>query len=1078
MGGLTQDDNADGSITRKRRLSLRKALLSVLLALGGMLGMITIATFVALSAYDDAHEAATRRQESLEFMVEIRREVDLLSRLVSSYVATGNPRFLIYYYDVLAIREGSKPALQGATATYWEEVVGGTRPYVPPRPGTGIPLPERANRVGFDAAEQALLLNIFRISDGMKEVEQIAFAATQGLYDPVRGEMVSEAEPQPEFASKLLHEARYLKLRANLAIAVGELSAQVDLRTRDALLKSGDKLQHSIVVALGFLMGAFGVLLFGYYYLRRHVLAPLTAMHRTAIALAEKSYGQRVGDVQGVEEVHALANTIDSMAAAIEADLEQRELVQRALRQARAKAEVAAETKAIFLANMSHEIRTPMNAIIGMAYLALKSGLPPRQQDYVSKIHAAARSLLGILNDILDYSKIEAGKVSLESAVFDLEAVIQNALFMVQEKVESKGLELILDFQPVDRLRHLMGDQLRLGQVLINLLSNAVKFTEQGYVRLQVLTAERGETTMSVNFRVEDSGIGMAPEQMARLFSEFSQADGSTTRKYGGTGLGLAISKRLVAAMGGDLQAESAAGRGSVFHFGIELPVGLDAAGETAPAAQSLAGLRALVVDDHPLARESMAALLRALGCQSVDMTGDAAEAVGRLLAQGKAPAGHDLLVLDWSLSDTSGSDFVKQLQAMGGVLPRVTIVVSASDPAVLWQEGMPAGVSEVAQKPLLPQVLRRVCCGVDHSTAGREPGLVLPIARSLLLEGMPILLVEDNDINQQVACELLRGWGAHVDVAANGLQAIDRLAAHAPDHYAVVLMDIEMPVMDGREATRRLRADGRYGDLPIVAMTAHVVGHGMRDTLAQGITAFIAKPFEPDVLLGMLQNFWKSDLAKLAQPVEPSPQQADERFTEALWAIPDIDAKVLLRRFSGREAFLRRALRRFADDCRTWLETLAEHLVQGDGEAARRQAHSLKGLAGTFAMPGLHAGLAALESALYEGRDAAGDIALVGLELGKMLPALDSLPGESTESTGGEDAEAMAGLVERLRELLRQGDGEVEELWRANRARLTAFLGARQAGLIAHAIGEWNFAEALDVFERAERHSEGGSGD
>ncbi len=310
--------------------------------------------------------------------------------------------------------------------------------------------------------------------------------------------MVSEAEPQPEFANRLLHESRYLKLRADLAIAVAELAAQVDLRTRESLVTAGDKLQKSIVIALGFLIGAVAVLLFGYLYLRRHLLAPLTAMHRTAIALAEKSYGQRVGDVQGVEEVHALATTLDTMAAAIEADLQQREQVQRALRQARARAEVAAETKAIFLANMSHEIRTPMNAIIGMAYLALKSGLPPRQHDYVSKIHAAARSLLGILNDILDFSKIEAGKVVLEAVRFDLEGVIQNALFMVQEKAENRGLELMLDFRPVPTLRYLVGDQLRLGQVLINLLSNAVKFTEQGHVRLRVLTAERGDDSSSV----------------------------------------------------------------------------------------------------------------------------------------------------------------------------------------------------------------------------------------------------------------------------------------------------------------------------------------------------------------------------------------------------------------------------------------------------------------------------------------------------------------------------------------------------------------------------------------------------
>ena len=212
---LIQGKRTGESTGRERRVSLRKALLSVLLALGGMLGMITLATFVALSAYDDAHEAATHRQESLELMVEVRREVDLLSRLVASYVATANPRFLIYYYDVLAIREGSKPALQGVTAAYWEEVVGGTRPYVPPPPGPGVPLPERAGRLGFDAVEQALLLRVFRISDDMKEVEQIAFAATQGLYDPVKGEMVSETEPHPEFADRMLHEPRCRIVRSD-----------------------------------------------------------------------------------------------------------------------------------------------------------------------------------------------------------------------------------------------------------------------------------------------------------------------------------------------------------------------------------------------------------------------------------------------------------------------------------------------------------------------------------------------------------------------------------------------------------------------------------------------------------------------------------------------------------------------------------------------------------------------------------------------------------------------------------------------------------------------------------------------
>ncbi len=1072
---LIQGKRTGESTGRERRVSLRKALLSVLLALGGMLGMITLATFVALSAYDDAHEAATHRQESLELMVEVRREVDLLSRLVASYVATANPRFLIYYYDVLAIREGSKPALQGVTAAYWEEVVGGTRPYVPPPPGPGVPLPERAGRLGFDAVEQALLLRVFRISDDMKEVEQIAFAATQGLYDPVKGEMVSETEPHPEFAGRLLHESRYLKLRADLAIAVAELSAQVDRRTRDSLVKAGDKLQRWIVIALGFLIGAIAVLVFGYYYLRRHLLAPLTAMHHTAIALAEKSFGERIGDVQGVEEVHALANTIDSMASAIEADLEQRETAQRALREARARAEVAAEAKAIFLANMSHEIRTPMNAIIGMAYLALKSGLPPRQHDYVSKIHTAARSLLGILNDILDYSKIEAGKVVLEAVPFDLEAVIQNALFMVQEKVESKGLELILDFRPVHSLHQVVGDPLRLGQVLINLLSNAVKFTEHGHVRLQVLATGGDDQTVTIDFRVEDTGIGMSVEQMGRLFSEFSQADGSTTRKYGGTGLGLAISKRLVGAMHSDLQAESRLGEGSVFHFTLRLPVVKDA-DEEVPAALPLAGRRALVVDDYLPAQQSMSELLATLGCSRVEGAANGEAALAQLSADDAAALGYDLLVIDWTLPDMTVSELVRRLQATGRAMPGTVVVVSASDPAVLRQDDLPPAVSDVVQKPLQPKDLRQLG---GAAPGRREAAPALSLSRSLQLEGMPILLVEDNEINRQVACELLRSWGAHVDIARNGQQAIDRLAAHAPDHYAVVLMDIEMPVMDGHEATRRLRADGRYANLPIVAMTAHVVGHGLHDPTAEGITAFIAKPFEPDLLRDMLLRFWRADQTRLASALPPLSGQPDAALVELLAAIGEIDSAVLLRRFAGRESFLRRALQRFADDCRNWPDTLAGYLAAGDSETARRQAHSLKGLAGTFAMPGLQAVLASLESALADGRDAGAMLADIELRLSVLLPALDALSGESAATNEAVERdlagdESVARLVERLCDQLRQGDGEVEELWRANRARLTAALGQQQASALAHAIDQWNFGEALSILERIGQPGEG----
>ncbi|MBS1141253.1 MAG: Response regulator [Proteobacteria bacterium] len=1055
-------------------MNLRKVFLSVLLALAGGLILIGGVTVGALSAYNEAYQAARHRQESLLLMNGVRQEVDLLSRLVTSYVTTANPRFLIYYYDILAIREGSKAAPDAASATYWEQVIGGLRTHVQSPPGPGVALIERTSRLGFDAEEQALLRRVFQITEQMKEVEQIAFAATQGLYDPVKREVVSEAEPQREFANNLLHEGHYLKLRAELAMSVEDLAKQVDQRTIKDLVQAGEMLRGWIIAALLLLLGAGAVLLISYNYLKKHLLAPLTALHQTAIALSKKAFHQRVGDLQGVEEVQALAATIDSMAAAIEADLEQRELVQRALRQARARAEVAAEAKSIFLANMSHEIRTPMNAILGMAYLALKSKLPPRQHDYVAKIHSAARSLLGILNDILDFSKIEAGKVALESVLFDIETVLQNALFMVQQKVEGKQIELILDFKPSRSMRYLLGDPLRLGQVLINLLSNAVKFTEQGHVRLVVSEAACDGATSTIAFRVEDTGIGMSPEQVGRLFQEFSQADGSTTRKYGGTGLGLAISKRLVAAMSGEIGVESSLGKGSVFHFTIQLPFASEEAADGV-APDALTCQRALVVDDYPAARDGMVDMLLAMGCKEVDQAADGAGAIARLAMAAAKGEDYDLLVLEWLLPDMSGGEVIDALQAKAIALPARTIVVSATDSAVLRLDVTHPGISEVVQKPLLPSVLRRICA--EDSEDYGIPALEEGGGASESLLGLSILLVEDNDVNQQVAGEILRGWGAHVTVAGNGQIALDLLYSHAPDYYAAVLMDLEMPVMDGREATRRVRDDERFHDLPIIVMTAHVAGHGMRDRLVPGVSGYISKPFEPEELQAILKPYWRG-----LQPVEiasgvmaGTDSDADEGFVAALESLFEIDSVLLLRRFAGRLPFLARALASFVEDCRNWSGRLHESLARGEFEAARRQVHTLKGLAGTFAMTRLQSALIELELVMKAGGvELSGEIAEVDSQLQALLSGLEGFPGYGSEPVAiplpGEFDEAL----EKFREQLRQGDGEAEEVWRQIKENMTTIYSARQIAAIDRAISLWNFDEALSLIDRAS-HAGGG---
>jgi signal transduction histidine kinase/CheY-like chemotaxis protein len=1051
-------------------MNLRRAFLSVLLALAGMLLTIGGATFGALSAFNEANAAARHRQDSLALINEVRHEVDLLGRLVSSYVGTANPRYLIYYYDILAIREGTKPAPHGLPATYWEQVIGGGRPHVPLADGKGAALYDRTSQLGFDASEQAVLKRLYQLTERMKEIEQVAFAATQGLYDPVRREFVSEASPQHEYANALLHEPRYLKLRADLAVTVDELASQVDQRTKMDLIAAGESLQTWIVASMLLLLGAGLVLLFSYHYLKRHLLAPLTALHRTARALAEKSFSERVGDLQGVDEVQSLARTIDSMAAAIEADIEQRELVQRALRQARAKAEVAAEAKSLFLANMSHEIRTPMNAILGMAYLALKSGLPPRQHGYVSKIHAAARSLLGILNDVLDFSKIEAGKIVLEAVPFDLEAVLQNALFMVQQKAEGKGIELILDYRPQRALRRLVGDPLRLGQILINLLSNAVKFTEAGHVRLAIREVERAGDTISIACHVEDTGIGMNAEQIGRMFQEFSQADGSTTRKYGGTGLGLAISKRLVTAMGGTLEVESEPGRGSNFHFSVRLPVATDAVEPGAEA--DLSCIRALVVDDYPVARQSMAAMLASMGCREVDQSPGGLDAVGRLAAA--SGDGYDLLILDWVMPEMLGGEVIDALRLTGCPLPSKTIVVSAADATSLRNEANCPEITEVIQKPLLPSALRRIC-GV--AAGDDEPGMAgYAVPRPDCLLGMSILLVEDNEVNQQVAGEILRGWGANVDVAENGQVALNWLGAHHPEHYAVVLMDMEMPVMDGREATQRIRGMEHFERLPVIAMTAHVAGHGMADHMAKGVNGYIAKPFEPDELLAMLLPYWVSRPGVDLPPAEEAPPENPEFSVEAfLGQVPGVESVVLLRRFGGRLPFLTGALRRFADDCKGWSTFLEERLVRGEMEAAERQVHTLKGLAGTFAMTDLQLVLIELENAIKGGVvEPYGEIAEVEARLQPILDKLASLPDAHAVAEIHDKGLPIADVLVLLRRQLSDGDGEVEEFWRLQKGRLSNRFSPRQIAAIDHALENWDLDEALAILDEASQRGGG----
>ncbi len=676
------------------------------------------------------------------------------------------------------------------------------------------------------------------------------------------------------------------------------------------------------------------------------------------------------------------------MLALVNTELEQEIEKLKTAEEAKSHAEAASHFKDEFLANMSHELRTPMNAVIGLSHLCLQTEMSRKQQDYLHKIHGSAKSLLGILNDILDISKIEAGKMEIERVSFDLEEVLGNLSTILGHRSYDKSLELLLKTSP-DTPLMLIGDPMRLGQVLINLAGNAVKFTEQGEVMVSAdLEAEQGDQVV-LRFTVSDTGIGMSQEDIDNLFQPFTQADTSITRKFGGTGLGLTICRRLVAMMGGTIWVESTPGVGSKFTFTAKFNKAKLLDKNKFHKIRKLKGIRVLAVDDCLSSLHILTSYLESFSFDVVAVTSgeDALQWVRRASEEGRP---FSLAIIDWKMPGMDGVALAGKLGEMTGVRPKVLLISACgqSELSLHLDDRLVNGIlAKPFQQSKLYDAIAKVT-GLDQSATGKFQVLGAPINPDWLAEirGAHLLLVEDNEINQQVARELLEGFAIRVEVAENGAVAIAMLADKAFDG---VLMDMQMPVMDGVTATREIRKNPKFAALPIIALSANVMVSDQNEYLNAGMNDHIGKPIDPNQLA--------ATLARWVHPrrlVESPPSLPAAVLQEALPDLPGVNVAESVRRIGGKVSIYYMLLDKFRTTERNVVSRVRDALAIGDMKTAVRVAHTLKGITGTLGAISLQNQAQVLEDCIETGLSEEVEVQLKQIEqaLSALLAEIDQV--------------------------------------------------------------------------------------
>ena len=749
----------------------------------------------------------------------------------------------------------------------------------------------------------------------------------------------------------------------------------------------------------------------------------------------KKKNGEIYLESVSISPIHSESGNITHFVA-VKEDITQRKQTELELQQAMAAADAANRAKSDFLANMSHEIRTPMNAIIGLSHLCMQTELTPKQKDYLQKVHGSSKALLGIINDILEFSKLEAGKMDVEHVQFKLDDVLGNLVSVVSTKADEKGLEFLFETS-LDVYPHLVGDPLRLGQVLINLASNAVKFTEKGEVLVLTEIEEETADEVALRFTVRDTGIGMTQEQIGKLFHAFSQADTTTTRKFGGTGLGLSISRQLVGLMGGKIWVESAPGKGSEFIFTARFQkVAERRIAKRHIPEVDLRGMRVLAVDDNESCLHILQTYLESFTF-NVTLADNGNEALQVIEKADRDGMPYQLVALDWKMPVMDGIETARKIHAMAGLnkKPKILLISSFGQNEMLKHVKDDSVVSGILAKPFLQSELFNAAMEIfgraeDNGKRNAVSALFRPdlVAK---ISGAYLLLVEDNEINQQVARELLEKAGVTVAIAENGEEAIARLAK---EKFDGVLMDMQMPVMDGLTATREIRKNKKFADLPIIAMTANVMASDRERCLEAGMNDYIAKPFDPNQMVVTIAK-WITPAQPTTLAMEHKPETG--QGSETLPDLPGVKVAEGVRRMGDSVASYCAILEKFRNGQQNILTAIRSSIAENDWEKAEHQAHTLKGLLGTLGAEKLQHKAAELDIAI-RGRTNTKIEALLPIIDSGLLQLFAAIDGalqlraetvpEATAATDPVDIEELTSLLRQVKQQLEQFDSSVED--------------------------------------------------